>query len=87
MKYEKRPTTIDAVQWTGDNYDEMVEFVGEEMEIKLSSPPMLVLPRMFKQPLVDVGDFVVKGIGIYRIAENEFLRDWKEKKHLTYKTE
>jgi hypothetical protein len=30
--YKKRPVTIHALQWTGDNYDEVKEFVGESLE-------------------------------------------------------
>jgi hypothetical protein len=27
-KYQKKPTTIEALQWTGDNLEEMREFCG-----------------------------------------------------------
>lgn len=29
MKYRKLPVIIDAVQWTGGNYNEIVGFMGE----------------------------------------------------------
>lgn len=30
--YRKKPVTVHAIQWTGDNYDEVKEFVGDSME-------------------------------------------------------
>ena len=29
QKYRKRPTVVEAVEWTGDNYDEVKSFVGK----------------------------------------------------------
>lgn len=29
MRYRRIPSTVEAVQWTGDNRDEMREFAGE----------------------------------------------------------
>jgi hypothetical protein len=29
-QWRKKPVTIEAVQWTGDNYEECVEFLGED---------------------------------------------------------
>jgi hypothetical protein len=29
--YQKRPVTVEAVQWTGDNLEEIVEFAGDEV--------------------------------------------------------
>jgi hypothetical protein len=31
MRYRKRPVVIDAVLWTGDNFEEMQEFTGAEI--------------------------------------------------------
>jgi hypothetical protein len=30
--YRKKPVTIHAMQWTGDNFNEIKEFVGESLE-------------------------------------------------------
>lgn len=29
MRYRKKPVVIDAVRWTGDNYDELFVWTGE----------------------------------------------------------
>lgn len=31
--YKKKPVTIHALQWTGDNLEEIREFVGESLEV------------------------------------------------------
>ena len=31
MKFQKKPLIIDAIQWTGSNYEEICKFVGEEL--------------------------------------------------------
>lgn len=30
-KYRKRPIVIEAVEWTGDNYDEIKDFLGKKL--------------------------------------------------------
>lgn len=32
MKYRKRPVVVEAVQWTGRNYAEVVAFVGRSLQ-------------------------------------------------------
>ena len=32
--YRKRPVVIEAVQWRGDNEDEMLEWMGEEFYVR-----------------------------------------------------
>jgi hypothetical protein len=34
MRYRKRPLEIDAIQWTGENLEEIVEFLGGEEEAR-----------------------------------------------------
>lgn len=33
MKYRKKPTEVDAVQWTGHNWQEVAEFLGGRVEL------------------------------------------------------
>ena len=35
-KYRKKPVVIEAVQWTGKNYDECMNFMGEDCGHKLA---------------------------------------------------
>ena len=35
-KYTRKPITVEAVQWTGDNIDEVKEFIGEHSAKELT---------------------------------------------------
>ena len=30
MKYKKKPVVIEAIQWTGDNKEEIIQFCGDK---------------------------------------------------------
>jgi hypothetical protein len=59
MKFRKKPVVIEAMQWTGTNMPELIEFIGEH-------PPTDVLGffihtlegQMFASP----GDWIIKGV-------------------------
>ena len=59
MKYRKRPVIIDALQWTKDNYDEMVAFVGYEATVGYDYVWIRTLEGDMK---ASKGDWVIKGI-------------------------
>ena len=44
MKYQKKPIIVDAIQWTGDNFDEVCNFVGTDAQspVLLSRHELLV---------------------------------------------
>jgi hypothetical protein len=33
VKYRKKPTEVDAIQWTGHNWKEVAEFLGGRVEL------------------------------------------------------
>ena len=35
MKYRKKPVVIEAIQWNGDNLNEIKEFVGESLDYSI----------------------------------------------------
>ena len=59
-KYTKKPVTIEAIQWTGDNVDEMYSFIknydfsfsGKELNIKTLEGVMTA----------SIGDYIIKGV-------------------------
>ena len=63
-KYRKKPVVIEAMIWTGDNYDELEKFCGETN--------INVVDTFFHQKLYImtlegamealVGDYIIKGI-------------------------
>jgi hypothetical protein len=48
--YQKRAVTVEAVQWTGDNLEEIVEFAGDEVYWYLDT----------EHPWLYEGDFIVR---------------------------
>ena len=60
-KYRKKPIIIEAVQWTGDNLEELRDFVPEEFRYNKVSEPMGI--RTLEGVMtVSVGDWIIKGI-------------------------
>lgn len=67
-RFRKRPLEVDAVQYTGGNYDEIADFVGPEcIYIAKSVVPATGLPIVQIRTLeghmkVSVGDWVIRGV-------------------------
>jgi len=77
MKYRKKPVVIDAVQWTGENPEEMIDFltsdkfVNETMSF-LDGKPFyidhsrvnggLVIKTMEGEHVATIGDYIIKGV-------------------------
>lgn len=77
-KYRKLPVVIEALQYTGDNYEEVCEYVGETT---LSSD---IYKRLWIQSLegwvkVSVGSYIVKGIkGEFYPCRGDIFRELHE---------
>ena len=61
-KYTKKPVTIDAVQWTGDNYDHVCEVLEISAGQIHPGDETLVIPTLEGLMTVSKGDFVIKGV-------------------------
>jgi hypothetical protein len=59
MKYRKKPVVIEAVQWNGENYDEMRAFVGHAADIGLDYVWITTLEGTMQ---ASKGDYVIKGV-------------------------
>ena len=62
-RFRKKPIVIDAIQWTGDNTQEVMDFVGEKSRFF----PKWIIPRIVIETLegwmhVRRNDFVIKGV-------------------------
>lgn len=69
-KYTKKPVTIEAIQWTGENTDKVLDFITE---VPLSETDKIIktaivdnydlyiktLEGMMK---ADMGDYIIKGV-------------------------
>ena len=66
-KYRKKPVVIEAVQWTGDNFKEMENMLGNlEGEASRAafdaSDKSLYIFTLEGEMKCDVGDYVIKGV-------------------------
>ena len=75
MKYQKKPIIVDAIQWTGDNFDEVCNFVGTDAQ----SPVLLSRHELLVYTLEGVmhlhqGYYILKGIAgeIWGVREDLF---------------
>lgn len=71
MKYRKKPVVIEAVQWTGENLKEIIDFSGlhpsaekwtwEQYEIIVKSQGLKIFTLEGNHE-ASIGDFIIKGV-------------------------
>lgn len=63
-KYITKPCEIVAVEWNDDNFEEISEFTNYDAEMVLvtSGKHELVINTLKGQVIVNVGDFIIKGL-------------------------
>jgi hypothetical protein len=72
MKYRKKPVVIEAIQWTGVNLPEIIDFVGKNLQYSICDTAWQVGKG---KPHVDMnihtlegdhvcteGDYIIKGV-------------------------
>lgn len=69
MKYRKKPVVIDAVQWTGDNLDDILTFCAGDAtyELMARGNSELVIATLedgngTAQHVASRGDWIIKGV-------------------------
>ena len=72
MKYKKKPVVIDALQWTGLNLTEIMDFVGKDLIIETyntkyqaGATPLaagLKIRTLEGDMNISVGDYIIKGV-------------------------
>ena len=61
MKFRKKPVIIEAIQWTGDNFEEIGEFMaGVHWAMAGDRDP--VIPTLEGDMKVSVNDWIIKGV-------------------------
>jgi hypothetical protein len=61
MKYRKKPVVIEAIQFTGKNDAEIMEFCPVARD-PVDYKPNLIILTLEGEMLVSVGDWVIKGV-------------------------
>ncbi len=59
MRYRKKPVVIEAVQWTGSNFDEVVRFFGGCAEFQNSQ---VFIQTLEGEMTASPQDWIIKGI-------------------------
>ena len=86
MKYRKKPVEIEAIQWTGDNYDEICKFVGKPLAFSAmprdNSYPRLAIDTLEGEMTATVNDYIIKGVKgeCYPCKPDIFLQTYEEVK-------
>lgn len=63
MKFRKKPVVIEAIQWTGKNYEKVMIFTAEMPSIhKPVEGRTFVIPTLEGDMRADVGDWIIKGV-------------------------
>ena len=72
MKYRKKPVVIEAIQWNGDNLNEIKEFVGESLDYSIidtawkvgkGAPHVLMkIHTLEGDHECTKGDYIIKGV-------------------------
>ena len=64
MKFRKKPVVIEAVQWTGDNHDDIIDLAkGCERSIAFSNDgSSLMIATLEGNHLAGIGDWIIKGV-------------------------
>ena len=61
-KYRKKPVVIEAVQWTGDNWDEIAKFYPNNLMYDYpASKRTIVIQTLEGQTRADQNDWIIKG--------------------------
>lgn len=65
MKYRKKPVVIDAIQWNGNNQQDMENFITVEFGYQiniLNGGLELKIPTLEGMMTGSKGDFIIKGV-------------------------
>lgn len=72
MKYRKKPVEIEAVRWTGNNFEEIRQFVGQDAKIiyhdtawEAGARPVvavLSIHTLEGDMMAEHGDYIIKGV-------------------------
>ena len=86
MKYVKKPIPIEAIQWTGKNFDEIARFMGENRPI-MNAQNELVISTLEGDMRAPVGAYIICGVtgsDFYPCAKDVFEQSYEPVDEETY---
>lgn len=78
MKYVHKPTCVDAIQWKGDNFEEVKKFAGEF--VIYDEETHMLQTRLLEGDLsVEIGKYLIKGVDgqYYPCSEEVFSASYE----------
>lgn len=60
--FRKKPVVIEAVQWDGQNRDDLVAFVGESLDVVWSVGGCCFINTLEGRMTADMGDWIIRGV-------------------------
>ena len=71
-KYKRKPTVVEAIQWDGNNLEEIEKFVGKHLDwwrfenpdknVLNSSNNILKIETLEGDHMASIGDYIIKGV-------------------------
>jgi len=76
-KYRKKPVEVEAVQYTGDNFQDLAEFVGKDLVVGVSG---IYIRTLEGDMLISIGDYVIRGVNgeFYPCKPDIFEKTYEE---------
>lgn len=64
MKYIKKPVVIEAVQWSGNNLNEILDFMKDKQPnyYEDDEQKLLTIQTLEGNMIASVGDYIIKGV-------------------------
>ena len=80
MWYRKQPIVVEAVQWTGDNEEEIATFAGTDIIWKYSAGDIKVptIHTLEGDMIASKGDYIIRGVDgeFYPCKPDIFMRTY-----------
>ena len=79
MKYRKKPVIVEAIQWKGDNWEELEDF-GSERHIISNPDGTLTVETLEGNHTTNKGDWIIRGIKgeVYPCKPDIFQKTYEE---------
>lgn len=76
-KFRKKPVTIEAIQWNGENLSEIDEFTCGKVK---NHGLVLIIPTLEGDMYASLSDYIIKGVNeeFYPCKPNIFAKTYEE---------
>ena len=80
--FVKKPVKVKAVQWTGDNYEELADFIGHVHYVYHLNDEYVIIHMLEGDYCLRNGDWIIRGVNgeIYSCESDIFEKTYVEVK-------